>query len=344
MKKLSFFIFLAVLGSTSQAQTDLKKPEASQEASVMQRIGLTDITIHYHSPLAKGRTIWGEVVPYNEVWRAGANENTTITFSTDVKVEGKAIFAGTYGLHMIPTQNEWTVIFSKNNYSWGSFFYSEKEDVLRVTVKPTACAMQDWLSYSFSDPQPRSVTVVLRWDKLEVPFKIEVDVPETVYQSMVKELSNINGFFWQGPNQAAAWCIQNNIHLDEASAWVEKSIGIQKNFANLTTKSRLLAKQGKTEEAEALRKEALPLADENQLNAYGYELLGQKKTAEALEIFRLNVKRHPDSWNVYDSLGEALNDSGNKAGGIENYKIALAKAPEGQKKRIRDILKKLESK
>jgi len=342
MKSLILTSLLALSGLIVTAQTDLKKPEASQASTITQRIGITDIAISYHSPLAKGRAIWGELVPYNEVWRAGANENTTVSFSTDVKVEGKSLAAGTYGLHMIPSPKEWVIIFSKNYYSWGSFFYNEKEDAVRVTVTPRPAPSQDWLSYYFSNPQAQSVSAVLRWEKIEVPFKIEVDVPETVYQSMRKELSNINGFFWQGHNQAAAYCIQHNIHLDDASAWVEKSITMQKNFSNLTTKSKLLEKQGKATEADVLKKEALTLANENQLNAYGYDLLGQEKTNEAIEVFRLNVKKYPTSWNTYDSLAEALEKSGDKKGAIENYKIALSKAPEIQKKRLTSTLKRLE--
>ena len=323
------------------AQTDLKKPEASQEAMVMQRIGLTDITISYHSPLTKGRSIWGSLVPYDEVWRAGANENTTISFTTDVKIEGKLLSAGTYGLHMIPTSGTWTIIFNKNAKAWGSFFYNEKEDALRVTVTPHPAPMQEWLSYAFTDPQPKSVVAELHWEKLAVPVKIDVDVPETVVQSMRSELSNINGFFWQGHNQAAVYCIQNNVHLDDAAAWIDKSIKIQKNFTNMTTKAKLLEKQGKQTEADALRKEALAMADEVQLNAYGYQLMGENKMKEATEIFQMNVKRYPASWNVYDSLGEAQAAGGDKKAALANYKTALSKAPDDQKKRIEDIIKKL---
>lgn len=343
LKQLSLTaLLLAAISST--AQTDLKKPELSQAASVSQQIGLTTINVTYHSPLTKGRKIWGDIVPYGEVWRAGANENTTISFSSDVEVEGKALAAGTYGLHMIPTEKDWTIIFSKNNYAWGSFFYQEKDDALRVQVSPESATDQDWLSYAFAHPKDQSVTLQLHWEKLIVPIRIDVDVPEVVYQSMKKELSNINGFFWQGHNQAAAYCIQKNIHLDDAEKWINKSIGIQKTFANLTTKSKLMEKNGKTQEADALRKEALALADEAQLNTYGYELINQKRNEEALEIFKLNVKRYPNSWNVYDSLGEMQDLMGDRKSAIGNYKTALSKAPDTQKKRIQDILKKLEAK
>ena len=344
MKKITLSLCLALCGYGASSQTELKNPEASQAASVSQRIGLTDIAISYHSPLAKGRNIWGELVPYNEVWRAGANENTVITFSTDVKIEGKSLAAGSYGLHMIPTQKEWTLIFSKNYYAWGSYFYKENEDALRVMITPHSAPMQDWLSYNFIAPQPQSVQVELHWEKLAIPFRIDIDVPELVFQSMSKELTNAPGFQWQSHNQAASYCIRNNIHLNEASQWIDKSIGIQKNFTNLNTKSNLLSKQGKTQEAGELKKEALQLADEAQLNAYAYDLMGQGKTNEATEIFRLNVKRYPASWNAYDSLGEALDSAGDKKGAIANYKTALAKAPDGQKKRIGEILKKLEGK
>jgi tetratricopeptide (TPR) repeat protein len=341
MKKI-ILLFSFLIGSFhSIAQTNLTKPEASQRCAIEQRIGLTDIKITYHSPLTQGRTIWGELVPYDQVWRAGANENTTISFSTNVKVEGKNLAAGTYGLHMIPTATEWTIIFSKNNYSWGSFFYKEKEDALRVKVKPTSGNLQDWLSYSFNHPQPNSVVAVLKWEKIEVPIKIEVDVHEIVYGNMHKELDGVAGFFWQGHNQAATYCIENNIHLDQASVWIDKSITIQKTFTNLSTKANLLDKQGKASEAAIFRKEALTLADENQLNTYGYLLMGQKKMNEALDIFKLNVKKYPESWNVYDSLAEALENSGNKKEAIKNYKIALTIAPENQQERIRNTIKKL---
>jgi tetratricopeptide (TPR) repeat protein len=326
------------------AQHDLKTPEASQAASVMQRIGLTDITVSYHSPLVKNRTIWGDLVPYNEVWRAGANENTVVTFSTDVKVEGKNLKAGSYGLHMIPSQKEWTVIFNKNYGAWGSFFYNKDEDALRVTVTPQNAEMQEWLSYAFTNLQPDAAAITLRWEKLAVPVKVSIDIPETVYQSMSQELTNINGFFWQGYNQAAAYCTMQNIHLDQASAWIDKSISIQKNFTNLNTKSKLLAKQGKQQEADALRTEALAMADEAQMNTYGYELLAQEKTQEAVDIFKMNAKKYPASWNVYDSLAESLEKTGDVKGAVANYKSALAKAPENQKDRLNKTIQKLEKK
>jgi tetratricopeptide (TPR) repeat protein len=184
----------------------------------------------------------------------------------------------------------------------------------------------------------------MHWEKLSVSFVISVDVPEVVYQSMKKELTNAPGFQWQAYNQAANHCISNGIHLEEAAVWVKKSLEMQQNFTNLITQSRLLEKQGKSEEAAAAKKQAFSIADESQLNTYGYELLAQGITAEALEIFKLNVARYPKSWNVYDSLGEVLEMMGDTKGAISNYKIAFSKAPDVQRKRIAPILSRLEGK
>lgn len=342
MKKLILTSLLSTMMFFGFSQRTLTTPEASQKASVMQRIGLTDITIDYHSPLAKGRVIWGKLVPYNDVWRAGANENTTISFSTDVKVEGKNLSAGVYGLHMIPTETSWTIIFNKNSTAWGSFFYDEKEDALRVTITPRKAENQDWLNYTFADPQPGSVTVELRWEKLIVPFKIEVDVKQTVLQNMRKELKNLAGFTWEGFYQGANYSFNNNMNMEEGFTWINKSIGIQKNYNNLTLKSKYLAKQGKQAEADAFTKEAMSIANENDINAYGYQLLGAGKTNEAIEAFKSNVKKYPDSWNTYDSLGEAYGNAGDKKNAVANYKIALSKAPDDQKKRITGTISDME--
>src|SRR5262245_21034472 len=146
--------------------TELNIPRVSQRGSVTQRIGLTNITINYHRPAVGGREIWGKVVPYGKVWRAGANENTTISFTDDVTVEGKALAGGTYGLHMIPDKDQWTIIFSKNSTSWGSFSYDEKEDALRVTTKPQPVEFREVLAYTFDEVKPDSTTAALRWEKL----------------------------------------------------------------------------------------------------------------------------------------------------------------------------------
>ena len=192
MRILSYLGGLAVilalvvaLPSPSAAQGPQVRP--SLKAGVMQRLGAdTDITIEYSRPGVKGRKIWGALVPYGMApgnqysknqpfpWRAGANENTTISFSKDVLIEGKPLPAGKYGLHMIPSEKEWTIVFSKNNSAWGSFSYKPEEDALRVTVTPVAAPFEVWLSYGFDDLAGKSATAFLRWEKLKVPFKISL--------------------------------------------------------------------------------------------------------------------------------------------------------------------------
>jgi len=344
MNFLKVSLLCMCLAGNLMAQEVLTVPESSQMAGVTQRIGLTDIAINYHSPLAKGRLIWGEVVPFGEVWRAGANENTTISFSTDVKIEGKPLPAGTYGLHMIPRKDKWTIIFSKNYESWGSYFYKEAEDALRVEVTPEAASMQEWLSFRFTDLKASSAKAQLNWEKIGVGFLIQVNVPDAVVANMRKELRGLAGFTWEGLWQAADYCFRNNIYPEDAMKWNEQSIAIRETFNNLNLKSKMLAAKGMTKEVAALNSKALQLANEEQLNAYGYQLLGDKKTDEALAVFKMNVQKHPDSWNVYDSLAETMELKGDHKGAVTNYKIALKKAPDGQKKRIEDIIKKMEKK
>jgi tetratricopeptide (TPR) repeat protein len=328
--------------ATADAQPALTLPEASPEASVSQKVGLTDIEIRYHRPGVNKRTVWGELVPYDEVWRAGANENTTISFSTPVTINGKPLAAGTYGLHMIPTKDDWTIAFSKMNVAWGSFSYDEKEDALRVTAKPQAAEFEERLSYRFDDPTEKSVTVAMTWEKVEVPFSVEVDTPSVVIASLRNELRGLPRFGWQGWNGAAAYAMRNKVNLDEALTWVDRSISMQENFTNLRTKAGILEAKGDAKSAADLRAKAMSIATEADINNYGYQLLGAGKTDEAIEMFRKNVKDHPQSWNTYDSLAEAYGQKGDKKLAAENYRKAqnMTKDPE-QKKRIAGILARI---
>jgi tetratricopeptide (TPR) repeat protein len=341
----SLILFFAVLvtanAALGQAFSPLKTPQASPEASVDQVVGVTDIKISYHRPAVNKRKVWGELVPYKEVWRAGANENTTISFSSDVSVGGQKLAAGTYGLHMIPTESDWTIIFSKQNAAWGSFSYDQKEDAARISATPQPAEFQERLGYTFEEPTDTSVQVAMRWEKVKVAFPVTVDTPEVVVESLRKELRGLGRFFWQGWNQAAAYCLRNNVNLDEALQWADESTKIAENFTNLRTKAGLLEKKGDTKTAEALRTKSVALATETEMNNYGYQLLGQKKTDEAIEAFKKNVKDHPASWNVYDSLAEAYATKGDKKQATELYTKALTMAPESQKKRINEALAKL---
>jgi hypothetical protein len=344
---LTFFsvlFLISVLLSVSSAQQQLTTPQPSQESSVSQTIGLTNITISYHRPGVKGREIWGKLVPFDAVWRAGANENTTISFADEVMIGGKTLPAGTYGLHMIPSEKEWTIIFSNNYWSWGSFFYDEKEDALRIKATPAPAEHQEWLSYSFENPSVNSVNVVMHWEKLKISFKVEID-NKVLADHFRKELNGLDGFFWQPWNQAANYALQNNMDIDEALSWADHSININRTFQNLWTKAGLLEKKGESTEAESLRNEAMEISTEADINNLGYQYLGAKQIDKAIETFKKNVKDYPKSWNVYDSLGEGYAAKGETDLAIEYYKKALDMVKnEAQKERITNVLKGLETK
>src|SRR5450432_3341557 len=193
-------------GQTAVSETlMLDLPRASQHATVMQRLGITDITINYHRPVANGRQVWGKLAPYGEVWRAGANENTTITFSDPVSIEGQPLDKGTYGLHMIPGEKQWTVIFSKTAGAWGSFSYKQSEDALRVNVNPQSTEFHDALAYDFDELKADSAVATLRWDKVAVPFKISVNVNDLVTASLHKQLRGYAQYYWEGWDDAAGY-------------------------------------------------------------------------------------------------------------------------------------------
>ncbi|HEY0513170.1 MAG TPA: DUF2911 domain-containing protein [Thermoanaerobaculia bacterium] len=228
-------LFFLAAGAALAQQLDLPRP--SPNASVTQTVGVTDITIKYSRPGVKGRQIWGKVVPYGEVWRTGANENTTIKFSTPVKIDGHELPAGVYGLQTIPTQGDWTVIFSKDANEWGAFSYKEADDALRIQARPLPAELRERMAFDFDDVTDTSARIVLHWEKLMVPFTVEVDTPKLVTARMKDAVR------WQTPYQAASYCIQNNICLDDASRWLDASIAMQETFANLRAKALLLAKR-----------------------------------------------------------------------------------------------------
>ncbi len=206
------------------------------------------------------RKVWDGLVPYGKVWRAGANINTTITFSDPVQIEGKPLDKGTYGLHMIPNADEWTIIFSKNSTSWGSFTYDEKEDALRVTVKPKAADMHNALTYDFDDLQKDSAVVELEWEKVAVPFKVSVDVHDVVEASLKKQLRNLSQYTWMSWDNAANYLLAEKVNLDEALTYANKSIENEDRYDNEMTKSQVLAALNRKDEAATAEKKALELA------------------------------------------------------------------------------------
>ncbi len=338
-------LFVGLVADSIQAQPQIPQPQPSPQASVTQTIGVATVTVNYHRPAVKGRTLWGDLVPYNEVWRAGANENTTVTFSHDVQVGDKPLPAGTYGLHMIPTPTTWTVILSKNATSWGSYYYKPEEDAIRIVVTPEPSSFTEWLSYQFSDITDAGTVLSLAWEKLRVPVSLSFNTPALTFAFIRNEyLRGIQSFGWQGPLQAAQYCLQHNRELDQALVWADLSISRQENFGNLRTKAAILEKLGKTQEAKPLNDRAMKLATEADINILGYTMMNSGKMKDAIALFQKNVKDYPDSWNVYDSLAEALEKNGDRKGAIANYDRALKMVGDEQnKKRITETLTRLRS-
>ena len=334
-----------VLSGLSLAQSSvLDLPRGSQRAQISQRLGITDITISYHRPLVNGRKVWGGLVPFGQVWRAGANENTTITFSDPVTVEGKALDRGSYGLHMIPGENEWTVIFSKNSTSWGAFTYDKNEDALRVTVKPQAAEMHEALTYDFDQVKADSTVAVLQWEKVAVPFKIDVDVHGIVQASLKKQLRGLSQYTWEGWDDAANYFLGEKFGYEDAVAYENKSIEVEDRFDNEHAKSLALEALGRKDEAAATMKKALAMANPLQLHLYARQLQGLKKNDEAFAIFQDNAKKHPEMWFVHSGLARMYCSQGKFDDAAKEMKVALGGAPENQKVYVDGLVKKLEAK
>jgi TolA-binding protein len=342
MRRTAFAAGLALLALPALAQVPVITPGPSPHASAGETIAVTEVAVTYSRPGVKGRKIWGGLVPYGEVWRTGANENTVVSFSTPVKVEGQSLPAGKYGLHAIPTESSWTVIFSRESGAWGSFSYDPKEDALRVTVTPQPSEFVERLLYTFDDLKDDAATLSLRWEKLRVPVRIEVDRVATVTANLAEQLRGLPRFGWLGWNQAAQWLAMNGGDLALATTWVDKSIALQENGANLMTKATIVEKQGDAKAAAELRTKADEIATEAQRNNLGYQYLAAGQVDLAIATFQKNAKAFPNSWNVWDSLAEGYATKGDKKAAIENYTKALGMVKDPvQKKRIEGELAKL---
>jgi hypothetical protein len=350
--KIALPVFAATLSlsTLSQAQTAtgetlmLNLPRASQHALVSQRIGITDITINYHRPLVNGRQIFGKVVPYGEVWRSGANENTTIKFSDPVTIEGHTLDKGIYGLHMIPGENEWTVIFSKTSTAWGSFSYKQDEDALRVAVKPQASEFHNALAYDFDDVKPDSTVVTMRWDKVAVPFKVGVGVNAIVTASIHEQIRGLNQYYWEGWDDAAGYFLANKINLDEALQDEDKSIAAEERYDNLMSKSRILEALGRPQDAAVFRAKALDMANALQLYVYARQLQGDKKQDEAIAIYRSTAKKFPDYWTTHLGLARVYSSQGDFDNAVKEVNLSLAGAPDSNKSALEGYVKKLQAK
>jgi len=360
-KKYSKFLFgisLVMMLCFVNVSAQLDLPRGSQMAKVSQRVGISDISIAYSRPSVNDREIWGKLVPYGmnnlgfgtakeSPWRAGANENTVIKFEDDVKIEGKDLAAGKYGLHMIIHEDsKATIIFSKNYKAWGSYFYDPEADALRVDVKMMENAHTEQLTYTFDDVTANSATASLNWGKKKIPFKIEVDVTDVVLTDIRAKLENFPGFTRQTWEQAANFSLNNDGDLDEALGWIDATIAgmffSQKNFNNLSIKSKILAKQGKAGDAAAVMDEAMEYATVFEIHGYGRQLIGQGQKEKAMEVFRMNGKKNKGQWPVDFGLARAYSAMGNYKTALKHLKIAATRAPDQPNKdAIAGFLEKL---
>ncbi len=349
-------LFLSALLVSNECSAQIRQPLVSPYATVSEEVGLTDITIKYARPAVKGRKIWGGLVPYgltkaltnfgngkDHPWRAGANRNTTITFEHDVLVEGEKLPAGTYGLSMIPGEQNWTIVFNKDATLWGAFFYEESEDALRVTVTPEKAPFRERLTYEFSDEDGNGgLTIALLWEELKVPFRVQVDnYQQVVLASMEDELFYRGGFTSQDYAAIANYSLNNNVDLDVGMKWADRAIAANNTFLTQSLKGRFLMKEGKLEEADAFMAPLIENSTENELNFYGYQLMGMGLIQKAKETFELNIKRHPDSWNPYDSLAECYKNLGDQANATKYYRMALDRLPandQANRDRIEQVL------
>jgi tetratricopeptide (TPR) repeat protein len=345
LRVVSFLLLLMLSGASGlNAQSAiLKLPDASQHARSSQRIGLTDITVDYHRPLVRGRKIFGGLQAYGKVWRAGANENTIFEVTDSVTINGQALPQGRYGLHMIPGENSWIVIFSKNSTAWGSFTYDQAEDELRVTVTPQSIENHQILSYEFEDVTPNSVLVTMRWERVAVPFKVEVDTPELTAQSLREQLRGRPQFEWSPWMEAANYLLDHKLNTQEALQWAERSIQNEDRFENEITKSRALEALGRVQDAEAARAKAIQMGTQLQIQSFARGLQAQGQQEEALKLFSANIKKDPSSWIAHNESARIAVAKSDFDTAIQQMKLALASAPDALKDPHADLLRRLQN-
>jgi hypothetical protein len=366
MTKAKFHGLLALLClattlSTNAQQLTSLPSGGNKKAAVTERIGLTDVTITYDRPAVKGREgqIWGKLIPegYTDQgfgtskaapWRAGANENTTITFTSDVMVEGKPLPSGKYGFFIAYAPSECTLIFSHNSSSWGSFFYDPKEDALRVTVKPVALNNEvERLRYEFTDQKENAATIALEWEKLSIPFKVEVDYVNQQLESFRRELRNSPGFTYNSFMQAAQFCATRNIDLQEGLTWAEAAVSMpgigDKNFNTLSTKAMVLNALNRKDEADVIMKEALPLGKITDVHVYARQLVAAKRNKDAFDAFQFNYNKHPNEFTTNMGMARGYSAMGDYKKALDYLKKAQAQAPDDlNKNNIATLLPKLE--
>jgi tetratricopeptide (TPR) repeat protein len=348
MKQLLLSALAVTAITTTFAQSGLTTLPSgnNKKAMVAEQVGLTNVSVTYSRPGVNGREgkIWGQLV-YNGFtdqgfgtakaapWRAGANENTIIEFSKDVVVEGQPLKKGKYGFFVAYDSLESTAIFSSNYNSWGNYYYSDHEDVLRVKVKPVALnSSVERLKYEFVNQTDTSATLALSWEKLMIPVKISTNYINDQLAIFREELRSDKGFGWQAWQQAAQWSLQHNVNLEQALQWADsasgRTFGGNNVFGTTAVKAQILTKLGRGDEAAAIMKSALPLANMQDLHSYGRSLLAQKKLKEAMEVFQLNYKKNPGEFTPKMGLARGYSASGDFKNALRYAQLALPQAPD----------------
>lgn len=364
MKQFNHYVYLPILiisflFTSVEVNAQLDLPRGSQMATVSQTVGNSTFYVKYSRPSVNGREVWGALVPYGmnnlgfgtateSPWRAGANENTIVKFTNDVTVEGQALPAGKYGLHIVVKEDGGaTVIFSKTTSAWGSFFYDPAEDALQVEVQTTTIPHTEQLTYNFIDVTANSATIALDWEKKRIPFQVETNVTENVMAYIRKELKGQKGFQRQTWEQAAAYASNNGGDLEEALTWVDAAIAgqffSQQDFNNTNIKAGILNKMGKQDEAIALIDGYLPQASILETHQIGRQYIAMGMTDKALDVFKMNAKKNPDTWPVDYGLARGYSAVGDYTKALEHLKIAHSRVPDaGNKAAIETNIAKLE--
>ena len=354
---LTFLLMLFAFSSFAQFHT-LKIPKASQNVIETQTLGVTDITITYGSPALRGRNVWEniDIIPQEGnpiAWRAGANLATTISFSTDVMIEGKSLKAGEYGFHIIPKKDNYTLLFVQPAQQWGSYYLDvDKDAVLKVNVNSESCAKSEQLDYEFLNRTENSLVVGLEWDEKRIPFKVEVDLNKTVIESFRSELRGINTYHWQAWNDAALWCLNHNTNLEEALKWANRSINGgyngfagNENSANTITKLRLLKKLGKTTDFDnTIKKASEARFNNHDINEFNIAMLRFGKHKSAYDYSTKYFKMFPNQWSLLLNRSIAAYFLGKQKQAVKDVEKVITLAPKQFEPRLKEIIKEFKTK
>jgi tetratricopeptide (TPR) repeat protein len=329
---------IALLSLTARSQ-GVTTPRPSPAATATQTIGISSVSVNYSRPSIKGRQVWGGLVPYGlnapgvgsgnpAPWRAGANENTILQLSDDAIIEGHPVRAGSYGLFFVVNKdNTAELVLSKDYHSWGNFWYDPAHDEMRAKIQLRPTAMTELLTYDFGNITKNSGELLLNWEKIQFPVKIEFATDNIVLAKAEEVLQGPTFFNPQPWTAAASYCLQNKVSPDKGLVWINQAIAIQKNFNTLSIKAGLLRQTSKADSADKLMEEAITLGNENDINTYGYTLLAAGQTDKAIDVLVVNTKRYPKDANCFDSLGEAYATKGDKKNAIINFKKSLSMNP-----------------